>query len=281
MSLAILLATYNGEKFLQEQLDSLYAQTDLDWVLYVHDDGSTDNTPNIISNYALRHDNIVVMEYNSSGGAMKNFLGMLQRIDADYYMFTDQDDVWHKDKVKVSMERIHECEKINFNTPIIVHSDLRVVDSNLKLISDSYWRYSGVKLGFITTFERLAVGNFVTGCTMLFNSKAKEVMVKPTPEAYMHDAWLTACVIKKGGIVERINTPLIDYRQHDSNSIGALAVSRLNLGYRISHAKQMFRLNKRHYMMLKSLGYHSIFLFIWNKILYKLYKEAPCLEQTS
>ncbi len=279
MSLAILLATFNGEKFIQEQLDSLYNQTFLDWKLYVHDDGSTDETLNILHNYALRHNNMEVMEYNSSSGAMENFLSMLLRVEADYYMFSDQDDVWHKDKVEVTIEKMQECEKKYLNIPIIVHCDLRVVDENLKLINESYWRYSGVKPGFITNFKRLGVGNFVTGCTMMFNSKAKQAMLKPTPQAYMHDAWITACVIKKHGRVERINTPLIDYRQHDTNSIGALSVNRLNLRYRISHFKQMYRLNKRHFLMLKSIGYYSIFTFILNKILYKLYNEVPSANQ--
>ena len=101
--LAILLATYNGERYLQEQIDSLYRQTYKDWVLYIHDDGSTDGTCGIISKNAAEHGNIVVMEHQGGHGAKDNFFGMLERVDADYYMFCDQDDVWLEDKVEKSL----------------------------------------------------------------------------------------------------------------------------------------------------------------------------------
>jgi glycosyltransferase involved in cell wall biosynthesis len=97
-TIAILMATYNGEKYLGEQIDSLLAQTNMDWQLYIHDDGSTDNTQAILQEYAQKHSNIHILEYESQRGAMKNFLSLLQRVEADYYMFCDQDDVWLKQK---------------------------------------------------------------------------------------------------------------------------------------------------------------------------------------
>jgi rhamnosyltransferase len=97
--IAILLATYNGGQYLMEQLDSLLQQTCQEWTLYIHDDGSTDNTYDILREYSQKHSNIYVLEYESQRGAMGNFLSLLQRVEADYYMFCDQDDVWLKQKV--------------------------------------------------------------------------------------------------------------------------------------------------------------------------------------
>ena len=91
---AILMATYNGEQYVAEQIDSLLAQTDSDWTLYIHDDGSKDHTQEIISKYAETHDNIVVMDFPGGNGAKENFFKMMFSVDADYYMLCDQDDVW-------------------------------------------------------------------------------------------------------------------------------------------------------------------------------------------
>ena len=96
---AILMATYNGEQYVAEQIDSLLAQTDSDWTLYIHDDGSKDHTQEIINKYAETHDNIVVMDFPGGNGAKENFFKMMFSVDADYYMLCDQDDVWLPEKV--------------------------------------------------------------------------------------------------------------------------------------------------------------------------------------
>ncbi len=271
MNIAILLATYNGEKYLQDQIDSLYSQTYKDWTLYVHDDGSTDDTLKILQRNSLSHDNFVVLEYDGGLGARDNFLSLFKKVEADYYFFCDQDDVWLENKVILSINKMLEWEKNFKDIPIVVYSDLRVVSQDLRPIHASYWEYAGTKPSFITTFDRLAAGNFVTGCTMLVNKKVKKVMLEPTQYAYMHDAWITACTIKAGGKTIGIDMPLVCYRQHGFNSIGASPVDRLGLRYRIIHAKEMFHDNQIHYLMLRSLGYGSVFTYIRNKILYKLY----------
>ena len=128
-TIAILMATYNGEKYLGEQIDSLLAQTYKDWHLYIHDDGSTDNTNAILQEYAQKHSNIHVLEYESQRGAMRNFLSLLQRVEADYYMFCDQDDVWLKEKVELSFEEMKRQEAACQGKPIIVYTDLYVTDA--------------------------------------------------------------------------------------------------------------------------------------------------------
>ena len=110
MKVAILLATYNGEKYLRAQLDSLYAQSYRDWKLYVNDDGSTDGTLTILQEYAQRYGNIDLQVNEHSLRSLRNFMDLLRRAEADYYIFSDQDDVWMPEKVEKSPESIpHFC----------------------------------------------------------------------------------------------------------------------------------------------------------------------------
>lgn len=270
--LAILLATYNGERYLQEQIDSLFKQTYKDWVLYIHDDGSTDATPRIISDNAKMHDNIVVMEHAGGHGAKENFFGMLRRVEADYYMFCDQDDVWLENKVELSMERMQELENRinNSNVPIIVHSDLFVVDERLNVVNDSFWRFVGINPDYLTKFERLSAVSLATGCTMLINNKAKTTAFGfPYDKACMHDAWITACTMKAGGIVSGIRTPLTYYRQHSDNCIGASEAHPFNIVFLFRHIKELYKSNMKTSRMFKSLGC-PLHVYLYNKIMYRI-----------
>ncbi len=269
--LAILLATYKGERFLQEQLDSIYRQTYCDWTLYIHDDGSTDSTLRIIADNAAHHDNIIVLDYKGGTGPKDNFLGMLQRVDADYYMFCDQDDVWYDSKIEVSMRKMCELEERNSGKPVVVHTDLTVVDAGLKPLHKSFWAFEGIHPEYLTTFERLAACNVATGCTMLFNNAAKVQTVIPAPAAHMHDAWVVACAMKNGGIVEGLPQPTIYYRQHGNNCLGASPMNTFKFSSLFVGLRQRFADNMVQYKMLKSLGYGSIFTYLKNKIDYRLY----------
>lgn len=106
--IAILMATYNGEKFLREQIDSIIKQTNNNWTLYIHDDGSTDSTLSIVQQYCREHENIIFLEDEVKGrGAAQSFFYMLESIDSLYYMFCDQDDYWQPDKVEVSYSQLY------------------------------------------------------------------------------------------------------------------------------------------------------------------------------
>jgi len=269
--LAILMATYNGETFLQQQLDSLYRQTYTDWTLYIHDDGSSDHTIDIILRNSGTHDHVVVLDYAGGNGAKDNFLGMLERIDAEYYMFCDQDDVWADNKIEVSMSMMRELEQQKPSTPIVVCTDLHVVDKNLNIISRSYWQHAGIYPEFIHRFAECAASSVATGCTMLFNQQAKQSTIFPAHDAIMHDAWVTLCTLKASGILYGIDQQLILYRQHDTNSLGATSTSvdHFTLLYRFRHFSRMFRQNRDHYAMLRSLGYGSVIKYLFYKIVYK------------
>ena len=139
------MATYNGENYLSQQLDSLFEQTDKDWVLYVCDDGSSDSTNEILHHYADRYDNIIFVEGKGRQGAKGNFFGLLERVEADVYFFCDQDDVWLPEKVEKERKMLDEmAEKYGNDTPLAVYSDLFVVDQNLEPIHKSFWQFSGI-----------------------------------------------------------------------------------------------------------------------------------------
>lgn len=267
---AILLATYNGEHFLRQQLDSLYAQTLKDWTLYVHDDGSTDSTMAILDEYATRYDNIVLLEYPSQHGASANFFSMLQRVDASYYFFCDQDDVWMPEKIETSMARMRQEEAVGNGRPVLVCCDACVTDEAMNVMSPSLWQQAGAHPEFLTNFDEAAATPFVTGCTMLINSEAKNsVLWDKTCKATMHDAFITLCVFRACGIVSPLHKSLMYYRQHGDNTLGAYSRKRGRLLYKLAHIGHVLKEDSALLAMLNALGYGSLFKFLKYKMLYK------------
>ena len=267
------MATYNGEKYLKEQIDSILAQTYMDWHLFIHDDGSTDSTYMILQEFSEKHPNhITLLDYPSQSGACANFMNLLERIDAHFYMFSDQDDVWIKEKIEIEMREMITLTD-DGNKPVIVFTDLYVVNSYFQIISESFTRFSCIFPEYLkASFNKLGAANMITGCTMLFNKSAKTCIQHPYTSATMHDAWIALCVIKSGGIISYISIPTVYYRQHDGNSIGASDIKHNGFVYRITHIKKLYQENKKHYLMLSALGYGSIYKYILFKIKYKFYK---------
>ena len=269
--IAILMATYNGEKFLREQIDSLFTQTYQDWHLYVHDDGSTDSTISIVKEYIDNHPGrITLMDYPSQGGACKNFLSMLDRVDAPYYMFCDQDDVWLPEKIEREYSEIRELERREVSLkPIVVYSNLIVTDSDLNIISPSLWEIAGIYPEFVNSFGEMAANTLMSGCTMIFNHSVKQIMPPYTDKITMHDAWIACCVTKNNGVLYPIKQPTIYYRQHSSNALGAQDIRNPTLRQRLMRFTTSYSRNRRHYLMLRELSYGSIFKSIYYKLVYR------------
>jgi glycosyltransferase involved in cell wall biosynthesis len=274
------MATYNGERFLAQQIDSIVRQTCQDWHLYIHDDGSKDQTTAIIRHYECQHpDKITQLDYGPQGGAMNNFLSMLQRVESPYYMFCDQDDVWLEDKVKTSLEEMKELEERYRGIPIVVYTDLCVTDEALNVTNPSLWQEICLYPDFVTDFDHIAATTAVTGCAMLFNQKAKDAIVFPATYATMHDAWIAACVLKQGGKIHPVRKQTVYYRQHEKNCVGAADLNHLTLAYRIKHFTAMQGKNWRLYTMLRSLGYGSVLKFIRYKMKYKQFVKQKNTRQ--
>lgn len=218
----IVLATYNGASYLEAQLDSLLKQTNKKWTLLIHDDGSTDQTLAILLRYQRQHPELIeiLSDELTFGNACDNFTHLLTASTADYVMFCDQDDVWLPQKIEKTFNRMRALECLHSSFPVVLHTDLAVVDESLGSISPSMFEYQGLSKS-INGLAQILAKNSVTGCTMMVNRRAIEVSFPILPSAVMHDWWIAANVIKHHGIVEFIDEPLILYRQHGSNSVGA------------------------------------------------------------
>ena len=222
--ITVLLAVYNGEKFLKPQIESILNQTVRDIKILIRDDGSNDKSPEIIAEYASKFPNkISVIKGEPTGSAVSNFGEMLKQCDDDYIMFADQDDVWFEDKVQKTFDAMLKAESEDPDLPVLVHTDLVVTDSELNTISDSFFNYQKI-IPEDLTINKLLVQNYVTGCTVMINRILKNRAI-PIPEsAAMHDWWLALAASAFGKIVT-VNQPLMYYRQHGQNHVGAKAGS--------------------------------------------------------
>ncbi|MBN9378525.1 MAG: hypothetical protein BGO14_08505 [Chlamydiales bacterium 38-26] len=217
----ILLATCNGEKYLADQLDSLLKQEYQNIRLIVRDDASQDQTPSILKSYQTAYpEKITVHEGKEKLGVKGNFSKLMEFSAAPYVMFADQDDVWLPHKVKQTLNVMQQLERKYGEQPLLVHSDLVVVDENLRVLNRSFWKYAGIKPHAGTNLNRLLSQNVVTGCTVMVNRLLIEI-AKPIPvEAFMHDWWI-ALTAASFGQIGCINVPTLYYRQHSKNTLGA------------------------------------------------------------
>lgn len=268
---AILMATYNGERYLRGQLDSLYGQTDKDWDLYVSDDCSKDGTMFILREYAASHSNMHICQNERSKGPMANFMDMLSSVEAEYYLFCDQDDVWLSEKVAKARAALLEAEaRYGAHMPIVMCTDLRVVDANLKELHSSMWKMSDIRPHLLVKEVYLAGHNLATGCTMMFNRAAKNASLPYDEQAgQMHDAWVTMSAVHHGGQVIPMTDADILYRQHGNNAIGAVDNSKNYWSYRIRNLRLIWQRNVEQYHFASRFRYGSVVKYIWYKIMYK------------
>lgn len=261
---AILLATYNGENYLCEQIDSLINQNYEMWTLYVHDDGSIDGTLQILASYIERYENIVLMKDDiSNRGACDSFMWMLENISAEYYMFCDQDDIWEGNKVEKTLQIMKESENTFPNKSILVYGDLMLVNEDNEFIYKSLWDYTKLK-AVVGNLEYLKCGNFVTGCTMMLNGLAKKTVLPISTNAVMHDAWIAAKISSCGGVVNAIDTQLIRYRQHSNNVLGAQEYTK-SIKSRIKNIKNTFCNSYKYYLMSREVYGISLFFYLYLK----------------
>lgn len=210
----VLLSSYNGEKYLAAQLESILAQDYEEISILIRDDGSTDRTLEIIQYYADKYANIAYY-VGKNLGVQQSFFQLMQHADkmADYYAFSDQDDVWLPEKVRQAVQLL---EKQDQSLPLLYASKTTLVDAELKEIPI---RKKRVKIR--PEFGNALVENVCTGCTEVFNRRLLELVTKQTPTyAIMHDWWLYLCATAFGWVYYDVNSYIL-YRQHGNNQVGS------------------------------------------------------------
>lgn len=225
--LLILMGTYNGARYLREQIASIQAQTVSDWILLVRDDGSNDNSVEIIEELARRDGRIVLCRDELGNlGVTANFgqLLLLARARSEHWIaFSDQDDVWFPDKLERSLAVLQQNEA--GNVPLLLHSDLQVVDAQLRELHPSFLAYQHLRHVDTAPLRTLLVHNFVTGCTMVMNRPLLDRAIPVPGEAVLHDRWLAVCAAVWGRLVF-LPQATLQYRQHGGNVRGAGGVVR-------------------------------------------------------
>ena len=231
----VVLATYNGELYLYDQLRSIENQSLLPAHIYIADDGSTDCTISIISKWAKS--TLIPTTYlpplTHRLGSIRNFERLLTVSKSNYVLLSDQDDIWHSDKAKNLISSIRILEKhYGNNIPLLAFSDLQVVDSSGHVISSSFFRYQHLN-PFNSDWCSISLQNIVPCCSCVLNKKCIQLSLPFPDEVVMHDWWL-ALVASFSGKIIYCQRSTANYRQHANNVVGAkpftaLLLQRLSL----------------------------------------------------
>lgn len=218
----ILMAVYNNADYIADQLQSLMEQTYPHFHLIVRDDCSSDRSIEIIEEFQTRYPGkITLIKGKENLGARGNFAALMHKVKADYIMFCDADDVWLPNKIEESLELMQKNETIHGKkTPLLIHSDLKVVNKELRILNSSFWNYSKLNPDLAKYLNRLLPQNVITGCTMLINKPLLELAMPIPQEAIMHDWWI-GLVAAGFGQIDCLRKPTILYRQHGKNDVGA------------------------------------------------------------
>lgn len=206
----ILMATYNGEAYIREQLDSLLRQTYRRWILTIHDDGSEDNTLAIVNDYRKKDERIFLLEDGVTGlGATKNYLHLMRHVDGEYYMFCDQDDRWMEDKVSKMVAAISKYD----GGPVAVYSNSYLYAEGNILSQKS------TRVHPSTLRDTLFFNSGIQGCAVIINHQLMELL-RPFPDVVaMHDHLVTMGAVSFGKMVY-LDEVLMLYRQHQLNFTG-------------------------------------------------------------
>ncbi|HFH9926124.1 TPA: glycosyltransferase family 2 protein [Streptococcus suis] len=221
MKVNILMSTYNGQQFLAEQIRSIQDQSYTDWTLFIRDDGSSDNTKEILKDFERQDSRIHLIDNDKSDnlGVIKSFHKLVNHDRADYYFFSDQDDVWLPNKLELSLK---EAQNYLADLPLMVYMDLKVVNQDLEIMTESMVKSQSHHAN--TELVQELTENTVTGGVAMINHALAE-MWQETDDILMHD-WYLALLASAFGNLVFIDQPGELYRQHSDNVLGARTLSK-------------------------------------------------------
>ncbi len=236
MKVIVLMATYEGERYICQQMDSILGQTLKELKLKVSDDGSKDKTREILKEYRNQYPDRIVLKHRVQegdyqnkeqvSGAAMNFFWLLAQASGDYILFSDQDDVWKREKAEKLLKHMKKLEKrLGKDYPILVHSDMEVTDEDLNMTAPSFFDYQHCNPKR-TSFAEVLVENPVTGGGAMINKALADLLLKVPEACCMHDWWM-ALTASCFGTISCIREPLYQYRQHENNVLGAKATGSL------------------------------------------------------
>ncbi len=219
---SIVMTTYNGEKYLTEQLDSILSSVYHDFDLYIYDDGSSDATMEILNQYQSRYqDQIYIVQNKENKGVTLNFLHGISRTTSDYIMLCDQDDVWKQNKIAQTLKRIRQMEaQEGKDIPMAVFTDAQVVDKDLKILQASFFCSSHLNPKK-TDLSHMLMENKLIGCTVMMNAALRKILQSHLmpKAARFHDGWI-GLIAASFGKIGFVNEGTLLYRQHGVNLVG-------------------------------------------------------------
>ncbi|MDE7476969.1 MAG: glycosyltransferase family 2 protein [Lachnospiraceae bacterium] len=223
----IIMCTYNGAKYIREQLQSIADNSEDNWNIFISDDQSTDTTIKIVEEYQKKYPGKIVYKINSEKqGVIANFLNSIyevgsQMTDQDFIMLCDQDDIWKADKIKKTLKSMKELVRIHGNSiPLLVCTDATVVDDEMNVINESFRNMNHYHIKKLD-LPHLMMENKVQGCTTMVNKSMAMMLDRLPQKATMHDSWL-ALIAAVFGKLKYIDEPTMKYRQHNDNIQGSI-----------------------------------------------------------
>lgn len=216
----IIIATYQGGKYIRQQLDSILASEDAEFMISIYDDGSKDDTAAIVEEYVKKYPDQVQFVRNAKNlGHLQNFLQGVVNNPYDYVMFCDQDDVWKPEKIMKTYRCMKEAEsQQNEPMPLVVFTDAVIVDENLKELNPSFHQSSGLDTGKLD-LAHLLMENKMMGCTMMLNRPLLDRITVLPEHARFHDWWIALIAAAYGKILYLPEGTML-YRQHGNNVVG-------------------------------------------------------------
>ena len=210
------MATYNGEKFIAQQIESILAQTYKNFKLIICDDNSTDDTVKIIQTFIKNNPNITLYKNKKNIGFVKNFEKLINLCNTNYIALSDQDDIWIETKLATQISKLQNIKHKNPDSPLMIHSDLTMINEKEEILNKSYFKYRKYQLIDEKDLGQILGPCGVMGNTILFNKQLKSILLPFPDNLEYHDYWI-AIINEIYGNRITINQALVKYRIHDKN----------------------------------------------------------------